>query len=864
MGTGRDRLAFHGSLARQVVDEAELIRTGGAGGRLLAVTGTAQSGRSTLLWSLADGFERAGWRVVARQVRDGALVAPRGAGLRRAGWAIQAAKVAGAGLQVVGGPAGSLVALVAELATACHMAAGEQAADTGDEYVQLARLTVALERTAASAPVALLIDDADDLDRPDVWWDVLFGAQIPDLVAELPLVCVIGAERSSVARGSHAWDVLDALLTDGVAAEVRLGPLDRAAVTEALGAVDPTLADQLLTLAQRRPGWVAGLWESWCEEDLVVRRDGRWEFGTDGYARARATSVHRWVETSLRASVPDRTGYDRAVEILELGSLEGPHFTAEVVAAMLSEDVEDLIDWLDDTLSGPEEDDGTSVLVEDGFVARSGGEPLCRYRFRSLLAAGTLREKVLRSTNGASLAGRYARTLAGTYRWSAPGEAATAVVRLATHAGDTELVEETWARANRLAGVGEAARLGGFLAKRLERKSLSTDELAVGVRRLNEVNGVIRGRWDTEETARLCTVALAAARTLVGADAPGASGGRSEHVPVLVDALRLIGGAAANDGDWVAGARFRDEAAAWSATTADHLRTATLLRLVGHTLAVAGGDTASAAKAVARLRRALEYAGRDGSRSAVIEKARIYATLSETFCRPPPNYAEAAQNLQHSVSALRSLGVTQLNHEWGVPTLLLSVVDLAVGRGDDVTCGRFTEMHLTHRLDAAGQIPALVTLSLARLDRPADAAFAACQALRLAQERGRHSEAWALYALSKCAACLGVGSTAMFAQLSCARLSSSIQDQEFASELLDRHRDEFAALDDEARDAVEEAYARDRGVGLVRAAFGIDMAEVDRANARLGQATVADLRRHLDMVAEYAAQVITEETPTTP
>ena len=475
MAPGRDRLVFHGSLAARIVNEAVADPDAWRRWPVPRRHRPAQSGRSTLLRSVADGFEQAGWRVIAREVQDGVLAAPRGDGLRGAGWAIQAAKVVGAGLQVAGGPVGSLIALLAEVATAGHMAATEQTATSvDDEYLAVDRLILALERAAAAAPLAVLIDDADDLDRSDVWWDVLLGSQIPDLVENLPVVCIVGAERSSIARASHAWDVLDVLLADGVAEEVRLEPLDRAAVTEALGAVEPSLADQLLALAQRRPGWVVGLWESWRGEALVVRRGGRWEFGTDGYARVRATAVHRWVETSLHNVLPDRSRYDRAVEILELGSLEGPHFTAEAVAAMLSFDVEDLIDWLDDNLAAPEGSEdtvGPSILVEDGYIARSGGESLRCYRFRSLFAAGALREKVLRSTGGSTLAGRYAKQLADLYRWSAPAEAATAIVRLATVAGDPALVAETWARANRLAGVAEAARLGAFLAKRLEPKT---------------------------------------------------------------------------------------------------------------------------------------------------------------------------------------------------------------------------------------------------------------------------------------------------------------------------------------------------------------------------------------------------------
>ena len=134
--------------------------------------------------------------------------------------------------------------------------------------------------------------------------------------------------------------------------------------------------------------------------------------------RAR-TSLHAWVDVALRKPVRrTATPYWRAKEILETAALEGQRFTVEALAAVLGEDVEDLIDWIDDHLAGP---DGPSLLEEDGFVERAEGvdppELRC-YRFRSAMVAGVLRQEVLAGTNGKELARRYAHALAQAYRWS--------------------------------------------------------------------------------------------------------------------------------------------------------------------------------------------------------------------------------------------------------------------------------------------------------------------------------------------------------------------------------------------------------------------------------------------------------------
>jgi hypothetical protein len=180
---------------------------------------------------------------------------------------------------------------------------------------------------------------------------------------------------------------------------------------------------------------------------------------------------------ALRKGAPDGDAYWRAKEVLETAALEGQRFTVEALAAVLGEDVEDLIDWIDDHLAGP---DDPSLLEEDGFVERAEGvEPpeLRCYRFRSAMVAGVLRQDVLAGTNGKELARRYAHAMAGAYRWSPVSASAWTISRLATAAGDEELAETIWRRANRSEDVEAAARLARFLVEHTDVRSATPEEL---------------------------------------------------------------------------------------------------------------------------------------------------------------------------------------------------------------------------------------------------------------------------------------------------------------------------------------------------------------------------------------------------
>ena len=313
---------------------------------------------------------------------------------------------------------GNLIALGAEIATTRRMTETPDLEQmSSDPYVHVHRVAEAVRQRAEHEPLALVIDDADKLDTPEVWWDALFGTRLPRLAARLPVLVVLGVERTSTAK-SHALQVVDTkLLPAGLAEETRLPALDPARIARALGRVDDALLGQLRSLVYGRPAWLDEVWREWREQGAVVRRDGRWTTAPDARDRV-SVSLHGWVESALRAGAPDGDAYWRAKQIVETAALEGQRFTVEALAAVLGNDVEELIDWIDEHLADP---DGPSLLAEDGFVERTEGvdppELRC-YRFCSAMVAGVLRQEVLDGTNGKELARTYAHALAQVYRWS--------------------------------------------------------------------------------------------------------------------------------------------------------------------------------------------------------------------------------------------------------------------------------------------------------------------------------------------------------------------------------------------------------------------------------------------------------------
>ena len=139
-----------------------------------------------------------------------------------------------------------------------------------------------------------------------------------------------------------------------------------------------------------------------------------------------------------------------------------------------------------------------------------------------------------------------------------------------------------------------------------------------------------------------------------------------------------------------------------------------------------------------------------------------------------------------------------------------------------------------------------------RCDDRAGAARAGCQALRLAQAYSVEEEGIALQQLASVARALGSPSARVLAVLAEQRLTPD------SANAVALHR-EFGPLivqtDDATRQWIERDYRADRGARLLREAFGVDVAEIDILNERLGRdVTEGELRGFLHEVREYCTR----------
>jgi hypothetical protein len=819
-------------------------------GRIVVVSGPPHSGRSTVLREAADDLRGLGFRVFRRRAEGGTLHAPDESA--PAQYAVQGAKVGAAVLQVAGvGLAGNLIALAAEIATTKLLAdVLDPARPPADPYVAVGRVEEAVRLRAQDGPLVLIVDDADKLDTPEVWWDVLFGTTLPRLTDHLPLLVVLGVERSSTAA-CYALEVIDKRLVPAARAEeVPLPPLDAPRIEAALGPLDAALLRQLRPLVQGRPGWLAEVWRTWRAEGAVVQRGGQWVAASDARDRV-GLSLHAWVERLVRAGAPDGDAYWRAKEILETAALEGQRFTVEALAAVLGDDVEDLIDWIDDHLADP---DGAALLEEDGFVEREEGvEPpeLRCYRFRSAMVAGVLRQEVLAGTNGKELARRYAHAMAGVYRWSPVSASAWTISRLATAAGDEELAGTIWRRANRLEGVEAAARLARFLVDHLDVEQMPAEELAASVERLNGLTEQLTGHWSAAETLDLCRAVERAAR-LVARSAPAeAPPGRG--VELLLDALKELSLAAFYAGMIAEAATVLNEAVGLSVGAADPERTANLYRLLANA-EFWSGPTDSERLVIARAHAAtaLAHARRSTSRGAVLAQVSCLQVVAQLAGRADrvsrlDALGEAATLILGTARGGSLVSVSPVIHDCLWEAVLSADAD---GRPRDEE--RFAVAATRCRSEVASYAVVLSHLSSVHRDlgRIPEAILAAGQALRLAQGYSAGREGAALLRLAWCARDLGHPHAASFGVLAHARMEQSASEPTLPN-------GSGIALDDVDQDArlrVETVYRADRGASLLRETFGVDVAEIDALNERLGGATEDELRGYLLDIQRYCAR----------
>jgi tetratricopeptide (TPR) repeat protein len=304
---------------------------------------------------------------------------------------------------------------------------------------------VALRRLCDDGPVVCLIEAADA--TADGLWADLASLLARRVARDMPLLLILSIDGPEL-LGPHDDDESDALnvarqLTSDdvdVATWQWLAPLTPREIESWVGPAAPEVLSWLVDATDGEAGAIAELWHAWRAQGVVEDvTGGRWRFVTTAHARLFDTSEHGF-EARLRALTGgDLNAIARATKTLGCAALEGRRFTAAAVAAALAHDVDDTIDYLDETLAiDGERADG--FVVDDGFETiedEHGTRHLAMYRFARDVDWRISRRHGLSDAEERHLGPRLARAMASAYGGQA-SRVAYSLARLCSAAGDAD------------------------------------------------------------------------------------------------------------------------------------------------------------------------------------------------------------------------------------------------------------------------------------------------------------------------------------------------------------------------------------------------------------------------------------------
>jgi class 3 adenylate cyclase len=248
-----------------------------------------------------------------------------------------------------------------------------------DERVALFDAAVdLLSRVALLTPLLLLLDDLHWADHPTL----LFLRHLARTVGSIPILTVGTYRDTDLGRGHPLSAVLADLRRERDVERIALDGLDDGEVLELMAtAAGHDLQDQALELAHAihgetggNPFFVGEVLVHLAEAGTIYERDGRWVAETDVSAMGVPEGIREVI--GRRLSVLD----EQADTALRTASAIGVEFDAVVLAAVLDQPIDTLLDTLD-------------VPLARGLLLEAPGT-VDRYRFPHALVRQTLYEEL--------------------------------------------------------------------------------------------------------------------------------------------------------------------------------------------------------------------------------------------------------------------------------------------------------------------------------------------------------------------------------------------------------------------------------------------------------------------------------------
>lgn len=421
-----------------------------------------------LLAETAKEVSSVGTSVVHLRVVRGQLLVANDSNRRPEAWdyTIQASKVIASGAQLVDQVRGGLLAFASELASLSRMRRpwGREPDSYSDMLpASLNKVSRALSDAARARTVLVIAERMDDIDFSVLWWDAFIAIKLPEILKQSRILFVCGVTRYVVGAQRPAVQLMDQyLIPEGLATEIPIGPSRDDDIENLAGPLSSDLATTLIVLSGGNQVLLKSAWAELLRDGDVQQWNGTWNLNR---SHSSAGIVDNWIlQRLVEYCNLDVDAVRYARRMLSYGAMQGRTFCANVVATVVNEDLDDLVDFIDDRLLGSGQVVG--VLVDDGFTTVGGSASinhLQNYSFTSATLWRALRihgkHEIDDYTNTCRA---FANALCGAY-FPDLAPVRMAIIRLAALGDDQPLVTYAETIADQIASIDLARGLAGVL-----------------------------------------------------------------------------------------------------------------------------------------------------------------------------------------------------------------------------------------------------------------------------------------------------------------------------------------------------------------------------------------------------------------